>query len=139
MKYQLERFITAQEDSYSYALKEIKNGKKVTHWIWFIFPQIEQLGFSSAALYYGISCLDEAKEYLKIDYLRNNLIEISQALLDLDTDDSIEVMGSLDSKKLQSCMTLFHEADPDIDVFSQVLDKFYQGIRDQNTLDYIYR
>ncbi len=136
MIYELERFIEAQESVYEVALKEIRGGKKVNHWMWFIFPQLDSLGgFSSYSRYYGISCLDEAKEYLKIDYLKNNLIEISEALLSLKTNNAEEVMGSIDSKKLKSCMTLFHEADPNIEVFLLVLNKYYNGQKDDMTLN----
>ena len=77
----LERFIKAQKQNYQQALKEIKNGKKLTHWIWYIFPQIKGLGFSEIANYYGIDDLNEAKAYLNNDYLKNNLLEITEALL----------------------------------------------------------
>ncbi|MDE5539352.1 MAG: DUF1810 domain-containing protein, partial [Bacilli bacterium] len=107
----LERFIKAQKEDYSQALKEIKNGRKLTHWVWYIFPQIRGLGTSDMAMYYGIEDLFEAQEYLKNDYLRHNLIEISQALLDLESNNATEILGSPDDLKVKSCMTLFHYAD----------------------------
>lgn len=119
-KYNLERFIKAQEFNYEIALNEIKNGKKVSHWIWYIFPQIDGLGHSSTAKYYAISCLDEAKAYLNNNILKFRLVEICEALLDLDNNDPIEVMGYIDAKKLKSSMTLFNEVSSN-NIFKQVL------------------
>ena len=102
----LERFILAHNKSYETALNEIKNGYKESHWMWYIFPQIRGLGMSEIAQYYEIRNLDEAKEYLANDILRNHLFEISQALLNLSTNDPLEVLGYLDNLKLKSCMTL---------------------------------
>lgn len=132
--YNLNRFIEAQKEDYNQALKEIKNGRKLTHWVWYIFPQISGLGTSDIAMYYAIENLDEAKEYLKNEYLKNNLLEISQALLDLDSNDPTEVLGYPDDLKVKSCMTLFHYADPNIAVFKDVIDKFYNGKFDINTI-----
>jgi len=132
--YNLERFIEAQNKDYKQALKEIKNGRKLTHWIWYIFPQIKGLGMSDTALYYGINNLEEAREYLKNNYLRNNLIEISQALLNLDSPNPTDILGYPDDLKVKSCMTLFHYADPSIDVFKKVLNKYYNGEFDVNTI-----
>ena len=129
----MKKFLDAQEDEYEIALNEIKNGYKRSHWIWYIFPQIDGLGHSSTAKYYSIKDLDEAKEYLKNEILRSRLIEISNELLKLD--DSIDnIMGYPDNLKLCSCMTLFYEADPSIDVFKKVIDKFYNGKFDENTI-----
>lgn len=135
-KYNLERFIKAQEFNYEIALNEIKNGKKVSHWIWYIFPQIDGLGHSSTAKYYAISCLDEAKAYLNNNILKFRLVEICEALLDLDNNDPIEVMGYIDAKKLKSSMTLFNEVSSN-SIFKQVLDKYYYGKKDNKTLDII--
>ncbi len=132
----MKKFLDAQEDDYEIALNEIKNGHKRSHWIWYIFPQIAGLGHSSTAQYYSIKDLDEAKEYLKNEILRSRLIEISSELLKLN--DSIDnIMGYPDNLKLCSCMTLFYEADPNIDVFKKVIDKFYNGNFDENTLNII--
>jgi uncharacterized protein (DUF1810 family) len=135
-KYNLERFIKAQEFNYEIALNEIKNGKKVSHWIWYIFPQIDGLGHSSTAKYYAISCLDEAKAYLNNNILKFRLVEICEALLDLDNNDPIKVMGYIDAKKLKSSMTLFNEVSSN-SIFKQVLDKYYYGKKDNKTLDII--
>ena len=135
--YHLDKFIKAQQEDYNQALKEIKGGRKLTHWVWYIFPQIKGLGTSNTALYYAIECLDEAKEYLKNDYLRHNLLEISQALLDLDSNNPTEILGYPDDLKVQSCMTLFYYADPSITVFKEIIDKFYNGKFDTNTINLI--
>ena len=132
----LNRFIIAQEETYKLALKEIKNGYKESHWIWFIFPQLKDLGRSDTALYYGIKDLKEAKNYLENDYLRANLIEISEALLKLD-DNITDILGYPDDLKVKSCMTLFYYADSSIEVFKKVIDKFYNGEFDNNTIKII--
>lgn len=133
----LDRFIKMQEKDYENALKEIKNGKKCTHWIWYIFPQLKGLGLSSTADYYGIEDINEAKEYLANEYLKNNLIEISQALLDLNSNNPTEILGYPDDLKVKSCMTLFYYADKSIEVFKKVIDKFYEGKFDSITIKLI--
>ena len=127
----LSRFIKAQETDYERALSEIRSGHKRSHWIWYIFPQIAGLGFSSTAQYYAI----EAEEYLKNDLLREHLVEISEALLLLESNDAGDVMGYPDDLKLRSSMTLFHEVAPEIDVFQEILDKFFGGKPDQRTIE----
>ena len=133
--YDVSRFTDAQKHSYSTALAEIKRGRKTSHWMWYIFPQVSGLGFSSTAQYYSISGLEEAREYLTDDYLRNNLLEISYALLKLPGNDAEAVLGWPDCLKLRSCMTLFKYADPDEPIFQQVLDKYYGGRDDSKTVD----
>ena len=118
---------------YEQALKEIKKGRKTSHWIWYIFPQIAGLGFSSTSKYYSIKDKNEAIEYLKNNTLKNRLIEICEALLSLESDDATYVMGYPDDLKLKSSMTLFSEVS-DIDVFKKVLDKFYNGEKDEMTI-----
>lgn len=135
MKYDLNRFITAQKESYAVALKEIKAGYKRSHWMWYIFPQIAGLGHSWMAKQYEIVNLDEAKAYMENEYLRNNLIEISQALLDCGNDDIGDIMGFPDNLKLCSCMTLFELVAPEEKVFGEVIDKFFDGNRDKRTLE----
>jgi uncharacterized protein (DUF1810 family) len=135
MENRLERFRKAQENSYDSALREIQNGRKQSHWIWFIFPQIAGLGYSQTAQYYAIADLDEAKEFLNDNMLGKNLIEISEALLELESNDATEVMGWPDDLKLRSSMTLFALADPECEVFQKVLDKFYGGERDERTIE----
>ena len=130
----LEKFVKAQDSAYSTALREIRHGRKRSHWIWYIFPQMQGLGMSSTANYYGIRDLEEAKDYMEHPVLGPRLIEISEALLALDSSDPGAVMGFPDDLKLCSCMTLFELAAPEEKVFSKVLEKFYHGRRDQNTL-----
>ena len=134
MSVDLSRFITAQQRSYSTALSEIKRGRKTSHWIWYIFPQIEGLGRSSTAQYYSIHDMEEAKAFMADPYLSRNLIEISQALLTLDSNNATEVMGIPDDMKLRSSMTLFMAAVPEQPLFRQVRDKFYGGKPDRWTL-----
>lgn len=129
----LNRFISAQERSYDAALREIKSGRKRTHWMWYIFPQIAGLGFSSTAQFYAISSMQEAKDYYAHPVLGKRLVEISEALLALDTNDAGAVMGYPDDLKLRSSMTLFLAASGDA-VFQRVLDKFYSGKPDSKTL-----
>lgn len=130
----LSRFIEAQEYTYPAALAEIKGGRKQSHWMWFIFPQMRGLGRSETAEYYGIESYSEARAYLDHPVLGKNLIEISAALLPLAETDARVVFGSPDDMKLRSCMTLFHNVDPDNPVFADVLEKFFQGKEDARTL-----
>ena len=134
MAYNLSRFHKAQQSSYKTALAEIRSGRKRSHWIWYIFPQIQGLGFSSTAQYYAIENLEEAKAYLADPVLRERLLEISNALLALDSCDPSEVMGYPDDLKLRSSMTLFSLAEPECTVFRDVLDKFYDGQEDSRTI-----
>ena len=131
----LERFRIAQQRYYPIALQEIKAGQKRSHWMWFIFPQIVGLGYSETAQYYAIKNIDEAKAYMEDETLGRNLIEISEALLDVESDNADEVMGWPDNLKLKSSMTLFSLAKPECEVFQKVLDKFFHGERDQKTIE----
>jgi len=128
----LQRFIDAQNESYARALEEITDGRKRSHWMWFIFPQMKGLGRSSTSMFYGINDMDEAREYLAHPILGKRLREISQVLLQLDTNDANAVFGSPDDMKLRSCMTLFDNISPN-DIFAAVLDKYFDGHRDNNT------
>ena len=113
MNYDLDRFVKAQAYDYDAALREIRSGRKRSHWMWYIFPQLQGLGFSSTAQYYGIRDLEEAKAYIAHPVLGPRLKEISEALLGLDTRDPSAVMGYPDDLKLRSCMTLFELAAPE--------------------------
>ncbi|MBQ3661424.1 MAG: DUF1810 domain-containing protein [Firmicutes bacterium] len=137
--YDLSRFLEAQNNSYDTALREIRAGRKRSHWMWYIFPQIRGLGYSAMAQHYAIRDLGEAREYLRHPLLGPRLIEISEALLALDQSDPRRVMGSPDDLKLRSCMTLFQCAAPDQPVFGKVLDKFYGGRPDERTLEILNR
>jgi len=134
MAYDLSRFLKAQERDYDTALAEIRAGRKTSHWIWYIFPQLGELGFSPTAKFYGITDLDEAHAYLADKLLRTRLLEISQALLDLPIRDIEDIMGYPDNLKLCSSMTLFHLAEPTCDVFQRVLDKYFDGEPDKKTM-----
>ena len=131
---ELDKFVRAQQRDYAAALSEIRSGRKRSHWMWYIFPQIQGLGMSSTAQFYGIKDLEQAKDFLDHPYLGRNLIEISSALLALDGNNPTAVMGYPDDLKLRSCMTLFELADPSCDIFPAVLEKFYGGRRDEQTL-----
>ena len=134
----LDRFLQAQARSYDTALREIQSGYKRSHWMWYIFPQIQGLGFSSTAQYYAIADLQEAKDYLAEPTLRARLLEISNALLALDSHDPSAIFGWPDDMKLRSSMTLFAEAEPECTVFSDVLNQYFGGVKDDKTLKILY-
>jgi len=130
----LERFLNAQKSAYQTALTELKAGKKQSHWMWYIFPQIQGLGYTETSIKYGIQDLDEAREYLQHRILGPRLVLLSHTLLGLENTDAHKIFGSPDDLKLKSCMTLFSQvpgADP---VFELVLQKFYNGLKDHITL-----
>jgi uncharacterized protein (DUF1810 family) len=133
----LSRFLKAQEHDYEQALREIRSGRKRTHWMWYIFPQIQGLGFSSTAQYYAIRDLEEAKDYLAHPVLGARLKEISSALLDLEGLSASEIFGYPDDLKLRSCMTLFRMADLNEPIFLEVLEKYYDGEPDFRTVDLV--
>lgn len=130
----LERFIIAQENSYANAFQEIRNGKKMSHWMWYIFPQLAGLGFSPTSQFYAIKNLNEAEEYLNHPILGKRLIEITYELLKYENLTAYEIFGSPDYKKLKSCMTLFSSVESAPVVFNQVLQKYYNGNPDSRTL-----
>ena len=129
----LNRFIDAQNYMYETALTEIKNGMKMSHWIWFIFPQLRGLGRSDMAYKYGINGIEEAKEYLAHPVLSARLTEISEALLVHKNKDIEYIVGGIDAMKLRSSMTLFALVSEENSVFHQVLDCFYDGEMDDYT------
>ncbi len=137
MQADLSRFLKAQEHDYSRALQEIRNGRKRSHWMWYIFPQIQGLGFSSTAQYYAIRDLNEAKAYLEHPVLGARLKEISSALLDLEGLSAGEIFGYPDDLKLRSSMTLFRLADLDCEGFEKVLDMYYDGKPDSRTVSIV--
>ena len=130
----LDRFLDAQRGDYAAALAEVRRGRKTSHWMWYIFPQIAGLGQSSTARYYSIRDLEEAREYYAHPVLGQRLREISGVLLKLRGSDPVAVFGGIDSMKLKSSMTLFAVAAPDDPLFQQVLDKYYAGEQDALTL-----
>ena len=129
----LERFISAQESDYAIALSEIKGGRKRSHWIWYIFPQIQGLGYSSMAQFYAIKDKEEAIAYLKHPILGKRLVKITEALLDLQENNASLIMGYPDDLKLKSSMTLFYVVSAQ-DIFKKVLDKYFSGELDQKTI-----
>lgn len=139
MTYNVERFVVAQKgsgftDSYEHALAQIQRGRKVTHWIWYVFPQLTALGKSNIAREYGISGLQEATDYLAHPVLGRRLVEISRALLELETRDAVAVLGHIDAVKLRSSMTLFSLVEGADPVFQQVLDEYFDGEVDALTV-----
>lgn len=135
MDFSLDRFRSAHAGSYETALQEIKAGRKQSHWMWYIFPQILGLGYSTEAMYYAIQNRDEAVRYWNDPVLRSHMIEICQELLKLN--DSIDwIMGYPDNLKLRSCMTLFWLVTGEY-IFKDVLDRFYDGSMDEFTLQRI--
>ena len=134
MEHNLERFITAQKAVFQTAIAELQQGRKESHWMWYIFPQIQGLGFTENSKYYAIKNLKEAGEFLNHRVLGPRLILISSVLLESPTNDAHRIFGSPDDLKLHSCMTLFAEV-PDADpVFKKVLDKFFGSRKDNKTL-----
>ncbi|MBP3380277.1 MAG: DUF1810 family protein [Ruminococcus sp.] len=137
----LQKFIDAQDygygfgETYQTALAEMKRGEKISHWIWYVFPQIQGLGLSGTTAYFSIRDLTEAQDYYAHPVLGARLIEITETLLDIESDDLMAVFGYPDAFKLRSCMTLFKHAAPEQDLFQKVLDKFCRGNEDEKTLD----
>lgn len=131
----LGRFLEAQGRDFDTALAEIKNGKKTTHWMWYIFPQIRGLGHSELAKYYAIKDRQEAEEFLKHPALSTRLLTICGALVELGGNDAHEVFGSPDDMKLRSCMTLFAAVSDRYPIFNTVLDQYFDGAADQQTLN----
>ena len=130
---ELVRFLDAQNQMYLKALAEVRNGKKESHWMWFVFPQIKGLGFSETAKFYGIADLEEAEAYLAHPVLGKHLIEISEALLKIEDKTASEIFGTPDDMKLRSCMTLFSKVPETDEVFKKVLDKYFGGSQDDYT------
>ena len=135
---ELNRFLQAQSYQYETALKEIQNGHKQSHWMWYIFPQLRGLGQSSMAWEYGITDLEEAKEYLAHPILGVRLLEICNAAFNTSSNNAVEVFGFPDNLKLKSSMTLFEAADPQQPIFGQILMKFFNGERDSAALGILH-
>lgn len=138
---QLQRFLDAQNygydfgETYATALAEMKKGRKIEHWIWYVFPQICGLGKSDTSVYFSIHDFQEAVDYYEHPVLGARLTEISSELLHIRTDDPMVVFGDPDAFKVRSCMTLFKYVAPDNDMFQRVLDKFCRSIEDDKTLE----
>ena len=133
MPFDLDRFVIAQEGTYSGALAELRAGHKTGHWIWFVFPQLAGLGRSALSVHYAIGSLDEARAYAGHPVLGPRLRECAAAMLETSGRSAEDILGGIDAVKLRSSMTLFHRAAPDEPVFRAVLDRFYGGRPDPAT------
>jgi len=134
--FDLQRFISAQQagGSYQHALSELSRGRKTSHWMWFVFPQVAGLGRSSMAQRYAIGSLTEARAYLAHPVLGARLRECASTVLGLTGRTAEEVFGGIDAVKLRSSLTLFEQAAPDEPLFGSVLDRYYAGVRDPATV-----
>ena len=132
---QLERFVTIQKNMYPRALREVRQGRKKSHWMWYIFPQYKGLGHSSMSEFFSIQSLEEARAYFQHPVLGSRLMEITEALLASKALSPEDIFGGIDSIKLRSSMTLFERAAPECPLFGMVLDKFFKGKRDPKTLE----
>ncbi len=132
--FNLSRFLQAQQGDYASALQEIRGGRKRTHWMWFIFPQLEGLAFSSTSKHFSIKGIEQAKAYLAHPTLGPRLLECAEALMSVEGRSARDIFGSPDDLKLRSCATLFACASPADSVFERLLQKYYLGGRDTKTL-----
>lgn len=133
--FNLARFLQAQEPIYSQALAELKRGRKSSHWMWFIFPQVEGLGLSPTSIKYAVKGIEEAEAYLEHSTLSARLEECCKAVLAVQGRTAHEIFGSPDDMKLRSSMTLFAAVSPEGSIFERVLAKFFDGERDEKTLE----
>jgi uncharacterized protein (DUF1810 family) len=134
-RFRLDRFVSAQDDAGTYesALAELRRGRKVGHWIWFIFPQLAGLGMSSTSRYYAISSLDEARAYLADPVLGPRLVECATVVATSAARSAVEIFGSVDAIKVRSSMTLYLRAEPAQPLWQQVLDRYYNREPDART------
>jgi uncharacterized protein (DUF1810 family) len=135
--HKLNRFISAQEGIYDDVLAELRGGRKRTHWMWFIFPQIDGLGHSATTRYYAVKSMEEARRYLAHPVLGKRLVECTAAVLAVEGRSISDIFGYPDDMKLMSSMTLFSHAAGPGSVFVRVLDKYFQGEQDARTLQII--
>ena len=133
MSYDLDRFVTAQAGVYDDALSELQRGRKSSHWMWFVFPQVTGLGFSAMSQRYAIASLDEARAYLSHPILGPRLRECAAAVLAAEGRSADDILGPMDARKLRSSMTLFHRAASHEAVFREVLDRYFGGQTDPAT------
>lgn len=136
-EFQLDRFLDAQKDSYDIALEELRNGKKRSHWVWYVFPQLRGLGASSASYTYGVVSLAEARAYLVHPILGQRLREATNAMLAHRSMTADSILGELDALKFRSCLTLFSLADPSETIFTDALEYFFGGARDSRTIQLV--
>jgi uncharacterized protein (DUF1810 family) len=133
MPYDLDRFVVEQGRVYEDVVDELQRGRKTSHWIWFIFPQVAGLGNSFMSERFAIASLDEARDYLAHPILGERLRECAGLILETSGRTAEQIFGSIDAMKLRSCMTLFHRAAPQETIFAQVLDRYYGGVADEAT------
>jgi uncharacterized protein (DUF1810 family) len=131
--YHLERFVKAQHGVHARALSELRTGRKASHWMWFVFPQVAGLGQSASSRRYAISSLGEARAYLEHPVLGPRLAESARALVERTGATARDIFGGIDAMKLRSSMTLFHRADPDNPLFIAMLDRYFGGEPDEAT------
>ena len=132
--FDLSRFVEAQAKDYSRALAELRAGKKQTHWIWYVLPQLRGLGSSSMANFYGVGSVQEAEAYLAHPVLGSRLRECVAAMNALDALSAVQVFGQIDAAKFRSCLTLFRSVDPNDAIFSEALDKYFAGVPDEKSI-----
>ena len=137
MKYNLQRFIDAQQEYYEIAKSELTAGEKQSHYMWFMFPQIQDLGHSPMAEYYAIADIDEARLYLQNPILSEHMNNLLDILIDLPCDNAYQIFGTPDDIKLKSSMTLFKLTEPSNVRFDKILQKFFNGNEDKQTLQII--
>ena len=132
--FDLQRFVDAQAPVYERVRAELKKGRKQSHWMWFIFPQIAGLGHSAMAQRYAISSLDEAKAYLVHSVLGRRLLECTRLMIQVEGKTAYDILGSPDDMKFHSCLTLFARAAPQEEIFMDALEKYFGGAEDQGTV-----
>jgi uncharacterized protein (DUF1810 family) len=137
--FNLARFVEAQNEDYARALAEVRGGSKRSHWMWYIFPQFDGLGFSSMARHYAIKSVAEAEAYLRHPVLGPRLVEICEAALAVEGRTALDIFGSPDDLKLRSSATLFASVSPPGSVFERLLEKYYRGERDERTVQLMGR
>ncbi|HHT23016.1 MAG TPA: DUF1810 domain-containing protein [Bacteroidales bacterium] len=137
-EFKLERFVEAQNGIYDTILRELRAGRKESHWMWFVFSQLKELCKSRTAEYYGIESIEEARAYLAHPVLGSRLEECLQILLNLKTSNPVMIFGKDDAQKLHSSVTLFSYADPDNELFKKIIDKFW-GLEEQETKNILTR
>lgn len=131
--FNLGRFVEAQAKNYTHALAELRAGRKLTHWMWYVLPQLRGLGSSSMATFYGIGSAQEAAAYLAHPVLGPRLRECVAAMNALDGLSAVQLLGSIDATKFRSCLTLFRAVDPKDNAFGEALDKYFAGVPDERT------
>lgn len=134
MEYDFQRFLKAQQYYYDTAKYELSQGKKESHYMWFMFPQIQGLGNSYNAIYYAISNIDEARQYMQNSILREHMNELLDILINLDCNNAYQIFGTPDDIKFKSSMTLFKQAEPSNVRFDKILQKFFKGNQDEYTI-----